>query len=640
MLHNKNPHSRRRGTRGSDLRIGRILRPASRPHFLPTARLAVPAALALGLLLALPGVISDHSALAANQARTPAPQALGVPADAAVEIVLDADQVWSAKTPPAIQLHGRQSGPHSVRASYAARSRTLSLVPDRPFLPGEMARLAIARQEGFAGALLTFHVAAAPGPARFARMTGFEVSKSPNMLAAADLDADGDLDLVVTAVLGVEDLHVFINQGDGAFSPLPAMALDDIEDPSRFVLADLDRDSRLDLVIPGETSGNLAVLRGRGDGRFVLDATRKLETGTPVQAITGDLNLDGRDEVLIAHLSSTDRITVLPAESGGNLGRERRVRAARGIESVALADLDGDQDLDLAAANEEGDQVILLRNLGDGRFEQAGTLETGSRPEVVMAADLNGDRVPDLITVNQGSNEVSVFLAGPRAADPAGNESGPPRSKRDTTAKAIAYRNPIAYATGDRPFLPALADLDGDGDLDLAVPGLDSDDVTVLLNEGSGIFSLGTRFAVDAGPVAVEAADFDGDGVIDLAVASSIADHVTVWRNTLAEYPPAPTGQVTKERTPRDLAQNVPNPFNPATEISYKIEKPGPVTLVVFNSSGKIVRTLVHEFKSAGEHLVAWDGLNDAGDKLPSGTYFYRLTTRDSVELRRMTLLR
>jgi hypothetical protein len=549
-----------------------------------------------------------------------------------VEIVLGSDAAWDSEAAPQVHLLGSQSGFHRTTPKFELETSTLSLPPGRPFLPGEVVRLMIVRTEAFPGLLLTFHVAADRAPAQFTRAARLAVGTGPNMLAAADLDADGDADLVASDVMGEDGIHVFLNDGGFAFTDLAPLTIAEIEDPSRFAVADLDRDGKLDLVVPGESSGHLAILRGRGDGRFTASPARALEAGSPVHVVAGDLNLDGQDEIVIAHLRSTDRIAVLAGDASGNVGRERRVRLGRGIGSLVLADLDGDQDLDLAAANEDLDQLLLLHNQGDGRFELVGSLKTGDRPEAVVAGDLNGDRIPDLVTTNQGANDVSVFVA----------------RKKPHARGEIEYADPVAYVTGDRPFIPALADLDGDGDLDLAVPGLLSDDVTVLVNQGQGTFALGARFAVDPGPVSVQAADFDGDGDLDLAVASSIADNLTLYRNASPVLPLANAaggtsgGEMSASRqlAAKDLAQNVPNPFNPATEISFQLERPGQVLLVVFNSSGKVVRTLVNEYRSAGPHIVAWDGTTDAGDKAPSGTYFYRLTTDDTVELRRMTLLR
>ncbi len=73
------------------------------------------------------------------------------------------------------------------------------------------------------------------------------------------------------------------------------------------------------------------------------------------------------------------------------------------------------------------------------------------------------------------------------------------------------------------------------------------------------------------------------------------------------------------------LAQNYPNPFNPETFISYQLAESGKVELAIFNLRGEQVRTLVREDKPAGYYLVRWDGKNETGKTLSSGTYFYTL---------------
>jgi hypothetical protein len=89
-----------------------------------------------------------------------------------------------------------------------------------------------------------------------------------------------------------------------------------------------------------------------------------------------------------------------------------------------------------------------------------------------------------------------------------------------------------------------------------------------------------------------------------------------------------------------ELYSNYPNPFNPATTIHFDLDKPGHVTLEVFNVAGQKVRMLVDEIRKEGHHEVTWDGQAGNGVKVTSGMYFYRLTTRDTVISRKMLLLR
>jgi hypothetical protein len=89
------------------------------------------------------------------------------------------------------------------------------------------------------------------------------------------------------------------------------------------------------------------------------------------------------------------------------------------------------------------------------------------------------------------------------------------------------------------------------------------------------------------------------------------------------------------------LEQNVPNPFNPSTSIAYSLPHEGHVTLSVFDTKGRLVRTLVDGVRSPGVvHGVAWNGEDDAGRRVASGIYFYRLIHGNAVEVKKMLLLK
>ncbi|MBN1479637.1 T9SS type A sorting domain-containing protein [candidate division KSB1 bacterium] len=74
-----------------------------------------------------------------------------------------------------------------------------------------------------------------------------------------------------------------------------------------------------------------------------------------------------------------------------------------------------------------------------------------------------------------------------------------------------------------------------------------------------------------------------------------------------------------------DLAQNYPNPFNPVTTISYTLPEPGHTTLSIYNMNGQLVRTLADEEQNTGAYSKTWDAADDAGAKVGSGVYLYRI---------------
>jgi hypothetical protein len=86
------------------------------------------------------------------------------------------------------------------------------------------------------------------------------------------------------------------------------------------------------------------------------------------------------------------------------------------------------------------------------------------------------------------------------------------------------------------------------------------------------------------------------------------------------------------------LEQNFPNPFNPRTSIRYGLPEETDVKIQIFNMRGELVRTLVDTRQRAGEYDLNWDTRSDAGIKLPSGLYFYRLDTDHFRAVKKMIL--
>lgn len=88
------------------------------------------------------------------------------------------------------------------------------------------------------------------------------------------------------------------------------------------------------------------------------------------------------------------------------------------------------------------------------------------------------------------------------------------------------------------------------------------------------------------------------------------------------------------------LVGAAPNPFNPRTDIRFRLPRSGHVSLRIYDVKGRLVRTLFAETKSAGDHAVAWDGTDDQGRALASGTYYSRLVSGDETRVKAMALVR
>lgn len=87
-----------------------------------------------------------------------------------------------------------------------------------------------------------------------------------------------------------------------------------------------------------------------------------------------------------------------------------------------------------------------------------------------------------------------------------------------------------------------------------------------------------------------------------------------------------------------NLLQNYPNPFNPATTISYKIESTSNVQLTIYDMAGRVVKKLVDDIQSEGNHSVVWNSTNISNQNVASGTYFYQLLVNGKATVKKLLL--
>jgi hypothetical protein len=158
---------------------------------------------------------------------------------------------------------------------------------------------------------------------------------------------------------------------------------------------------------------------------------------------------------------------------------------------------------------------------------------------------------------------------------------------------------------------------------DLGTYNIASNGVLLMADPDNGNFTLGT------GSVAIGAAH---DG-------SDQGSSITVWKpgtwdhtTSVVDAPGIPAAFV--------LRQNYPNPFNPTTSIAYAVLVSGPVTLDIYNLLGQKVRTLTHAVHTPGDYTLVWDGMDDHGNMVSGGVYFYGLQAGTTVETRKMVLLK
>jgi hypothetical protein len=140
-------------------------------------------------------------------------------------------------------------------------------------------------------------------------------------------------------------------------------------------------------------------------------------------------------------------------------------------------------------------------------------------------------------------------------------------------------------------------------------------------------------FGVDAGP-----ADPDGDWVNDSGTWQHLNDFGLNYNwNIRGEVETTPAGVSVNiaDALTFNLAQNYPNPFNPTTSIAYTVPQSGNVKLAVYNLIGEQVALLANGFVTSGSHQATFNAKS-----LPSGVYFYKLQTGNSIMIKKMLLLK
>jgi hypothetical protein len=106
-------------------------------------------------------------------------------------------------------------------------------------------------------------------------------------------------------------------------------------------------------------------------------------------------------------------------------------------------------------------------------------------------------------------------------------------------------------------------------------------------------------------------------------------DTVTAVNDEVSALPQATT-----------LAAIYPNPFNPRTTIEFELAETGAIELAIYDVGGRLVRVMDSGTRSAGRYQATWDGLDNAGRAVPTGTYFCRLNTPQGSQTRKLTLAR
>lgn len=311
--------------------------------------------------------------------------------------------------------------------------------------------------------------------------------------SAADVNRDGKLDLVVPGGAGsMAPLYLYLGQGNGTFAagaPYGAAVQD-------AAIGDVTGDGILDMVLADSAQSGLTLLSGRGNGTFassLIPGSEPFPTAAAIGDYDGDVDLD------IGYATSTSSVSILYNAGNGSFDATRGIFAFSAPPRwLQFADMNRDGRPDLVYGIDVLTSLnllgLILDNGASGR--EAKTIAYSANTSWLAARDMNGDQLVDAVFAAGG--KISVMLN-----DGAANLS----ARQDTTVGAVVIRSAV------------LEDLNADGLSDIVTNN--GGFFSYLQGKGGGTYaaSIETFNTVLGNPIAV--ADFDGDSLKDVALVGS-----------------------------------------------------------------------------------------------------------------------
>ena len=456
-------------------------------------------------------------------ALSPSPNVNDARIDSQIEITFNQPVSLASVTPQSFWVFGRWSGAVEGKFSYSNSNQTVALTPDRPFSAGEQVMVVLSNNlqsaDGSpfrsAGLSFQFFVRAEPQSALdFVEIAEMTTRTDPDISTrsyggiATDLNEDGWMDITVVNE-DTADLRTFLNRGDstGSFNNflMPPASVGDRASPSE--PTDFNRDGHADVCVVNINSNTVSVLLGNGDGTFAPQ--QQIFVGNAPRGIAV-LDVDGDGDTDIVNTNSgSSNLSLLINNGNGVFGNPTFFEGGGAGEwSLAAADMDNDNILDLVVGARNSETIIVNKCNGDGTFTAYTPQSAGGSTWMIVCGDLDGDGNQDITSANSSDNNGSVLL---------GNGNG-------------GLSAPTTSPTDAFPLATDLADLDGDGDLDWVVASFGGD-WFVFKNNGNGSFAMDQE--IDA-PIAAScslAADIDNDQDLDLVLIDELLDVIIVMRN-------------------------------------------------------------------------------------------------------------
>lgn len=476
-----------------------------------------------------------------------------------------------ASVPHSLYVWGDMTGYRTLPSGgTATQSGSITtFTPTKPFLPGERIYTTItsARSSEFVPAKAQVYSAWAKsgvGPGTFQAGQIFSPPfTSTQKPILADLNNDGRLDFAVPDETVGNKIHIFFAGVGGVFSATPNLILT-ANTPKNILAADFNNDGIMDIAAVNYGANTTIELWVPLTPGAYPTLPNFSATGlcTGARNITAaDVNGDGNIDI-ISGCQSSDNINVLLGNGNGTFQTAQAYSSGVGggfINDIALGDFDNDGDVDAVCTNDFSQNINIMLNQGDGSFAAGTNIALGINYHTLALADFNDDGNLDIAVSAYGVNQVDILLGNGLGAFPitdsypigsnirsviAGDFNGDGRIDLAVAGYVgqeklhILLRNPAPYTVGTA-FAPvastpsncvfathslAAGDIDGDGDLDILMQG-----TNVALHINSASLSLVTTSPARNAPSAVNSSPISLTYTQNMTTATASLPALNIW---------------------------------------------------------------------------------------------------------------
>lgn len=355
------------------------------------------------------------------------------------------------------------------------------------------------------------------GNGTFANQANFPIGLGPTYLAAEDFDGDGSADLAVSSYSDGA-LSFVLNDGSGGFKIVSRFSNN--FDARSVVARDFNSDGKIDLAVANRNGNTVSVYLGDGLGAFA--AARVFSVGAPPSSnitngpfslAAADFNGDNKLDLVTANFTGTS-LTILSGDGAGNFAAEKIAVAGFFYpQYVITGDFNLDAKADVALTRNGLSSVTILFGNGNGGFSNQTDFDTTlANPNALTAGDLNADGKPDLVVGSISGGLFSVLL---------NNGSG-------------GFGAPTRYSINNnagQDSVATIGDFTGDGKVDLVVANYLRDTLALFAGNGAGVFADPSFVNVGQWPSSLVSGDFNGDGLLDVATAYATSGAISVLQN-------------------------------------------------------------------------------------------------------------